>query len=73
MEAKNFPKTNSHITVTGKVKINMQAESYGIYPVKENRFFCGNQKGITQFPKLIGNKKMCIRDSSSGTSGIFDL
>ena len=71
MEAKNFPKTNSHITVTGKVKINMQAESYGIYPVKENRFFCGNQKGITQFPKLIGNKNFLSKpkEKAADTKG----
>ena len=56
MKTENFPKANSHITVTGKVKINMQTKGYGIHPVKENRFFCGNQKGVAQFPKLIGNK-----------------
>ena len=56
MEPENIAETDSHITITGKIKINLQRKGKCIQSIIENRTVCGGLEGTAKRAERVRKK-----------------
>ena len=57
-KAQNPSKPDSHVTVTRKVKVDLQCVGKCKQPVKQHRFIPGSLKSVTELSKHIGKENL---------------